>query len=326
MDFSDDDDALVEAMDVFDRSTQNLDVDRSVQYVTSEMDEADEDGEKDKHLQVLLSSFGHKAFRQLQWKIIRSILVDKRDNCAIMTTGYGKSLCYQFPSVYSNGITFVISPLISLMEDQVLGLTALNINACLLGTAQESKYAQIHEEIIQGYYRLVYMTPEFITGELGLELLKETEDQLTLVAIDEAHCVSSWGHDFRSAFRRLACIRWTVPSVPIIALTATATKCVVDDIIKTLRLKNPLKLCSGFDRPNLKLTVKLKANCWTDLSKIFHEHQEGSVIIYCLKRKDTTEMVQLLKSHRIDCAAYHAGLSMKVRRAVHGQVILPLCN
>lgn len=231
-----------------------------------------------------------------------------------MTTGYGKSLCYQFPSVYTAGVTVVISPLISLMEDQVLSLSVLNIKAAFLGSAQKEK---IYDNIVMGEYRVVYLTPEYVTGPAGLNLLEKLSEQLTLVAIDEAHCVSSWGHDFRSAFRALSIIRTIVPKVPMMALTATATKSVLDDIVQVLQLRNPHKLCSGFDRPNLKLVVKTKFNQWTDLQKILRTHQDGSIIIYCLKRQDTENLVKLLQGHGVDCAAYHAGLPMKTRRSVH---------
>lgn len=213
----------------------------------------------------------------------------------------------------------VISPLISLMEDQVMSLNMMNIRACLLGTAQKDK--GIYEDIVQGLFRIVYLTPEFITGDLGRSMLKRLEDNLTLVAIDEAHCVSSWGHDFRSAFRQLSCIRETVKKVPILALTATATKSVLDDIVKVLKLRDPQKLCSGFDRPNLKLIVRCKHDKWMDLQKIITEQQDGSIIIYCLKRDDTEKMAQLLNAHGVQAAAYHAGLSLKTRKSVHEQFV-----
>lgn len=263
---------------------------------------------------ALKEHFGHSQFRPLQWKIIRSIMVEKRDCCAIMTTGYGKSLCYQFPSVYTNGVTLVVSPLISLMEDQVLSLSVLNIKACLLGSAQKQK---LFDDIVLGLYRVVYLTPEYLTGSVGLNMLQQLAGNLTLVAIDEAHCVSSWGHDFRSAFRALSCIRDVVPNVPLMALTATATKSVLDDIVQVLRLKDPRKLCSGFDRPNLKFVVRTKISPWHDLQRLIREHQDGSVIVYCLKRGDTEDLVKLFRSQGIDCAAYHAGLSLKVRKEVH---------
>lgn len=164
MDFATDDDEDDQMVNLMEKvESQHSE---ELQFMLSQDTQLDLSGEEE-YLKVLHSKFGHSTFRPLQWKIIRSILVDRRDNCVVMTTGYGKSLCYQFPSVFTSGVTLVISPLISLMEDQVLGLSMQNIKACLLGTAQTEKKGQIYEDILQGMYRIVYMTPEFVTGELG---------------------------------------------------------------------------------------------------------------------------------------------------------------
>lgn len=190
------------------------------------------------HLEVLSKIFGHKSFRPFQWKIINSIMNNRRDVCAIMATGYGKSLCYQFPSVYIGGVTLVVSPLISLMEDQVLSLKVTNIPACLLGSAND-KQQQTIEDILENKYSLVYCTPEFVTGDYGNNFLIRMKETLsiTLIAIDEAHCVSSWGHDFRFQYRQLGVLKKMMPDVPILAVTATATQKVRNDIVTSLNLK-----------------------------------------------------------------------------------------
>lgn len=155
-----------------------------------------------------------------------------------MATGYGKSLCYQYPSLYCGGITIVISPLISLMEDQVLSLTISNISACLLGSAQTAQ-KKVLQDIFENKYSIIYATPEFCCNEFGRQLLIDMENKLNiiLIAIDEAHCISSWGHDFRHQYRDLAVIRNIIPHVPILAVTATATPRVRKDIITSLKLK-----------------------------------------------------------------------------------------
>lgn len=188
------------------------------------------------HLMILKKYFGHTTFRSLQWQIIYSIIESKRDNCAIMSTGYGKSLCYQFPAMYLGGVTLVISPLISLMEDQVYSLKIANISACLLGTAQKEK-TKVINAIFEKKYSIIYLTPEFVSGDYGSEILIRMNKELNicLIAVDEAHCVSSWGHDFRPQYRKLSDVRRYLPHVPILAVTATATKQVKDDIIKSLR-------------------------------------------------------------------------------------------
>ncbi|XP_045478951.1 Werner syndrome ATP-dependent helicase-like [Harmonia axyridis] len=278
-----------------------------------------------KHLKILKKYFGHTTFRTLQWQIISSILNDKRDNCAIMSTGYGKSLCYQYPAIYSEGVTLVISPLISLMEDQVYSLKVAKISACLLGTAQKEK-TKVLNQIFENKYSIIYLTPEFATGEYGSAILERMKRELNvcLIAVDEAHCVSSWGHDFRPQYRKLSKIKEYLPGVPILAVTATATKQVETDIIKSLRLKNPQITHSSFDRPNLNLEVYQKSQQGpsADFLKVSENKLgtlkfPGPTIVYCLTRKFTETIEQLLKSKGVNCAAYHAGKGLNERKEIH---------
>ncbi|XP_019528078.3 bifunctional 3'-5' exonuclease/ATP-dependent helicase WRN [Aedes albopictus] len=273
------------------------------------------------HLAALESHFGHSHFRPMQWTIIRSIIEDRRDNCVIMATGYGKSLTYQYPSVFLQRLTLVISPLISLMEDQVLSLNLSNIPACLLGSAQ---LANPVPDIKAGKFRVVYLTPEYVTGDSGKYLLEQVANQLVLIAIDEAHCLSKWGHDFRPAYRNLGVIRRWCPKVPILAVTATATPNVREDIVSSLGLRNPQVLCTGFDRPNLQFHVRMKGTLgvWEDVKALLSRNRhEGSIIIYCLTRKQTEEIVELLRNMKIQCEPYHAGLGLKQRREIHEKFV-----
>lgn len=271
-------------------------------------------GPSEEHLSCLQTKFGHNSFRPLQWQIIKSILDDKRDNCVVMATGYGKSLCYQYPAVFVGGITIVVSPLISLMEDQVMALTIANIPACLLGSAQTDR--NIEQNILDGQYQVVYAAPEYIVRHT--DFLAKLRPKLTLIAIDEAHCVSQWGHDFRPSYRTLGTVRTVLPDIPILAVTATATKRVRDDICSSLKLRNPAVLCTGFDRPNLEFIVRQRSGMpWTDLGPILSANtaaDAGSIIIYCLTQKLTESIAADLQQHGIDCLAYHAGLAMGRRR------------
>ncbi|XP_028141726.1 bifunctional 3'-5' exonuclease/ATP-dependent helicase WRN-like isoform X2 [Diabrotica virgifera virgifera] len=292
----------------------------------TEDNNSDPDSPQPKHLDALKRLFGHKEFRPMQWKIISSILNNKRDNCAIMSTGYGKSLCFQFPSVYRGGVTFVISPLISLMEDQVLALKVANIPACLLGTANRKQETTI-SEIEENKYRLVYLTPEFCCGDLDLLVKWSKTLEVVLLAVDEAHCVSSWGHDFRAQYRKLGTLRDIMPDVPILAVTATATKKVRDDIVKNLKLRNPQLVCTSFDRPNFYLSVKQKSNnVLNDLESVMVRQNNklqfsGPTIIYCITRKLTEDVAAILKVSNINCGLYHAGLPLKQRQEAHEKFV-----
>nr|XP_020664646.1 Werner syndrome ATP-dependent helicase isoform X3 [Pogona vitticeps] len=274
-----------------------------------------------KQIACLKMYFGHSNFKPVQWKVISSVLQDRKDNLVVMATGYGKSLCFQFPPVYTGGTGIVISPLISLMEDQVLQLEMSGIQACLLGSAQTKN---LRAEIKAGHYRVVYLTPEFCSGNLSwLEEIDQTVG-ITLIAVDEAHCISEWGHDFRNSFRSLGLLKKTLPQVPIVALTATASPSIRKDIVDCLNLKNPQITCSSFDRPNLYLEVGRKTgNIIRDLQQFLIKKDtsayefEGPTIVYCPSRKITEHVAAELAKLNIVCSTYHAGMGIKARRDVH---------
>ncbi|KAM8938893.1 bifunctional 3'-5' exonuclease/ATP-dependent helicase WRN [Pelodytes ibericus] len=269
----------------------------------------------------LKTFFGHSSFKPVQWKVIHSVLKDRRDNLVVMATGYGKSLCYQFAPVYTCGIGIVISPLISLMEDQVLQLEMSNIPSCFLGSAQSKN---VLHDVKAGKFKVIYMTPEFCSS--GISLLQDLNDKygITLIAVDEAHCISEWGHDFRSAYRNLGCLKRSLLSVPIVALTATASPSIRDDISRSLNLHNPQITCTSFDRPNLYLEVARKtSNISRDLQQFLIKKQgsgwefEGATIVYCPSRKTSEQVTAELFKLGIKCGTYHAGMGIKPRREIH---------
>ncbi|XP_031195365.1 Werner syndrome ATP-dependent helicase isoform X2 [Mastomys coucha] len=274
-----------------------------------------------KQINCLKTYFGHCSFKPIQWKVIHSVLEERRDNVVVMATGYGKSLCFQYPPVYTGKIGIVISPLISLMEDQVLQLEMSNVPACLLGSAQSKN---ILGDIKLGKYRIIYITPEFCSGNLDLLQQLDSNIGITLIAVDEAHCISEWGHDFRSSFRMLGSLKTALPLVPVIALSATASSSIREDIINCLNLHDPQITCTGFDRPNLYLEVGRKTgNILQDLKPFLVQKAgtawefEGPTIIYCPSRKMTEQVTAELGKLNLACRAYHAGMKINERKDIH---------
>jgi ATP-dependent DNA helicase RecQ len=272
-------------------------------------------------LKTLKAYFGYTHFRPLQEEIITRIL-SKKDTLVLMPTGGGKSICYQLPALLMPGTTVVVSPLISLMKDQVEALQANGIIArALNSTNDETTNANLRFECMQGRVKLLYISPERLMSELNF-LLKDIN--ISLFAIDEAHCISQWGHDFRPEYTQLKALRQQFPHVPIVALTATADKITRQDIIQQLAMKDPQIFISSFDRPNLSLDVKRgfqqKEKIRTILDFI-RRHKNESGIIYCMSRNNTEKVADLLEAQGIRTAVYHAGLSTAARDAAQDDFI-----
>jgi len=263
--------------------------------------------------EALQKYFGYSAFRHQQEAIIQHIL-NGQDVMALMPTGGGKSLCYQLPAVLLNGLTIVISPLIALMKDQVDSLNVSGIPAAFLNSAQNpEEQRQLVEKLRNNQIRLLYLAPERLFGaENKLVPFLKTLN-VVQIAIDEAHCISSWGHDFRPEYLMLAQLKTEFPNVPVIALTATADKLTQKDILEKLNLNKPKVFVSSFNRANITYRVIPKKNSFQQLVNFLNERKDESGIIYCLSRKSTEDLADDLKAGGFSAEAYNAGLSNETK-------------
>jgi len=272
---------------------------------------------------VLNQYFGYSGFRGKQLEAIEAVL-SGRDCFCLMPTGGGKSMCYQIPALVRTGIVLVISPLIALMENQVASLKNKGIPAEFLSSTQTSHTKQtIHEDLDSGKpsLKLLYVTPELVATPGFMAKLKKLYHRglLGLIAIDEAHCISTWGHDFRPSYRKLSSLRKQFPDIPLLALTATAVPKVQKDVISSLCLQNPVILRASFNRPNIFYEVRYKDlldDVYSDISNLLKSSGNVCSIIYCLERAACDDLSMHLSQQGVSSAAYHAGLNSKVRSSV----------
>lgn len=260
---------------------------------------------QEKLLPTLKKYFGYDGFRHQQKEIIEAVL-SKKDNLVIMPTGGGKSICFQLPAILFEGLTLVISPLIALMKDQVDGLNANGIPADFFNSSQESEVqSTVFEKVVQKKIKLLYVAPESL-ALLGNIL---TEEFISCIAIDEAHCISSWGHDFRPSYQQLGFLKNKLPNIPIIALTATADKATRQDIIQQLNIPKATQFIASFDRKNIELEVRPANDRISQIIKFIDKRPNEAGIIYCLSRKTTEQLASKLMQNGINAVAYHAGLN-----------------
>src|SRR5579864_4561535 len=251
--------------------------------------------------------WGYDSFRPMQEKVVRSLIAG-HDTCAVMPTGFGKSLCYQLPAaLLSNETVVVVSPLIALMQDQVAQLTQMGIPSALLNSSLlKPRQAQVINEATEGKYRLLYLSPERLTAADTSQWLRRVP--VSFFAIDEAHCISEWGHEFRPEYRQLSRLRTKFPDHPIAAFTASATRHVRHDILAQLQLRNPDKYIASFHRPNLRYVVK-QCDARTQpkiLISALRNYSEGNVIVYSPTINRVEETVDFLEDHGIPALPYHA--------------------
>ncbi|MDD3190151.1 MAG: DNA helicase RecQ [Candidatus Pacebacteria bacterium] len=273
---------------------------------------------------LLKQYFGYDQFRPLQEEIIQNV-IEKNDTFVLMPTGGGKSLCYQLPALKFKGITLVVSPLIALMKDQVDALQSCGIRAEFINSSLSAGEIQkIYEETEGGEIKILYIAPE----RFALKSFQAWVQSLpvSLIAVDEAHCISEWGHDFRPEYRNLRYLRKLFPKVPLIALTATATDKVREDIINQLELQEAKIFISSFNRENLHLSVVEKKNAFPKLLDILDKYRDESSIIYCFSRKETEKIAEKLIGNGFKACAYHAGLSKEKRKKAQDSFIKDKVN
>ena len=265
-------------------------------------------------LEVLHSAFGYQSFRKGQEEAINAAL-NGQDALVVMATGNGKSLCYQIPALCFDGLTLVISPLISLMKDQVDQLRANGIEADFLNSSQTlQQQQQVQNKLISGQLKLLYVSPEKVMTNGFFQLISYTK--VSFIAIDEAHCISQWGHDFRPEYTQLGGLKSSFPGAPIMALTATADYATRQDILTHLKLQNPLQYIGSFDRPNIRYTLEEKFKPMEQLTRFVLAQKGKSGIIYCNSRSKVERIAESLRSKGVPAAAYHAGMETAQRERV----------
>ncbi|MFA6145603.1 MAG: DNA helicase RecQ [Sulfurimonas sp.] len=265
---------------------------------------------------TLKQVFGFSEFRALQEEAVDAIL-GGRDLAMLLPTGGGKSLCYQLPSLLMDGVTIVVSPLIALMQDQIIALQELGIEADMISSAQTNEAVQeVYAKAKNGVLKLLYVAPERLGSSQFVSLLRTLH--VNFFVIDEAHCISEWGHEFRDDYRRLGELRANFPHTPIAAFTATATPKVREDILSQLGLNDPLILRAPVLRKNIKITLRERDGAWrADLIAILKKHRNESGIIYAFSRKETEELSDFLSKKGFKCLPYHAGMSAQLRHDTH---------
>lgn len=269
--------------------------------------------------ELLKKHFGYSTFRPLQEAIVKNVLSGK-DTFVLMPTGGGKSLCFQLPALALSGLTLVVSPLIALMKDQVDSLQANGIAAEFINSSLDSRrIKEIMSRSDSGELKLLYIAPERFVSESFQEFLKSIN--ISLVAVDEAHCISEWGHDFRPDYRALSGLKKIFPGVPVIALTATATQRVREDILTHLNIAHAQSFVSSFNRENLRLSVVEKKKAFPRLVGLLNRFRDESAIVYCFSRKETEEVAHNLRLNGFKALCYHAGLSAEERKSAQEQFV-----
>ena len=264
--------------------------------------------------------FGHSSFRTLQEEVVDAVL-EKRDVLMILPTGGGKSLCYQLPTMLMKGVTVVVSPLLALMHDQVVALKANGIPAAMLSSMQNQEESmQIEQELREGKIKLLYVAPERLTNESFINLLHQFK--INFFVIDEAHCVSEWGHEFRENYRKLSLLKERFPTIPVAAFTATATNMVEKDIVNNLKLVSPLRVRGSLFRENLTIHVRHRIKDGREqLLEFLKSHEDEAGIIYTLSRKSTEAIAHFLQGKGIEAKAYHAGLPTEEKNRTYADFV-----
>ena len=261
---------------------------------------------------VLKQRFGHDGFLPMQEEVIENVLAG-RDSLVLMPTGSGKSVCYQLPALLLDGVTLVVSPLIALMKDQVDSLKSKGVRAAFINSAMTYDAVRgVQADAYRGRLDILYVSPERLAVPRFNDFLRALT--LGLIAIDEAHCISEWGHDFRPDYRNLQTLRDDFPDTPMIALTATATERVREDILQQLRMPRASRFIASFNRPNLTYTVRPKRKSFQALVDLLRRRTDGSAIVYRFSRQETEDLASRLAGRGFSVLPYHAGLEDEVRR------------